>query len=129
MVWFFEDEPISGGSGDLQVETSDNFSVLRIQNAKRWHCGEFRVYAENENGEDACSVLVTVTGEHRLGHRLVRARCASAAGSLTTLSAPPSPPGKPEVIDISETRCTLRWEPSADDGGAEVKHYVVEYYR
>ena len=45
----------------------------------RWHCGEFRVYAENENGEDACSILVTVT-------------------------APPSPPGKCVVVDISETR-------------------------
>ena len=33
------------------------------------------------------------------------------------------------VIDISETRCTLRWEESADDGGADVKHYVLEYFR
>ena len=31
------------------------------QGAKRWHCGEFRVYAENENGEDVASILVTVT--------------------------------------------------------------------
>ena len=33
------------------------------------------------------------------------------------------------VIDISETKCTLRWEPSEDDGGADVKHYIVEYFR
>jgi hypothetical protein len=33
------------------------------------------------------------------------------------------------VIDITETRCTLRWEPSEDDGGADVKHYIVEYFR
>ncbi len=32
-------------------------------------------------------------------------------------------------MDISETRCTLRWEASEDDGGAEVKHYTLEYYR
>ena len=44
-------------------------------------------------------------------------------------SAPPSPPGRPVVIDISETRCTLRWEPSEDDGGADIKHYIVEYFR
>ena len=44
-------------------------------------------------------------------------------------SAPPSPPGRPVVIDISETKCTLRWEPSEDDGGADVKHYIVEYFR
>ena len=45
------------------------------------------------------------------------------------LPAPPSPPGKPIVMDISETRCTLRWDPAEDDGGAEVKHYVLEYFR
>ena len=45
------------------------------------------------------------------------------------LSAPPSSPGRPVVIDISETKCTLRWEPSEDDGGADVKHYIVEYFR
>ena len=33
------------------------------------------------------------------------------------------------VIDISETKCTLRWEASEDDGGADVKHYIVEYFR
>ena len=26
-------------------------------------------------------------------------------------------------------RCTLRWEPSSDDGGADVRHYVLEYFR
>lgn len=60
VVWFFEDEPISAGS-DLTIETTDSFTSLKIQGAKRWHCGEFRVYAENEYGEDACSILVTVT--------------------------------------------------------------------
>ena len=48
---------------------------------------------------------------------------------LAFFSAPPSPPGRPVVIDISETRCTLRWEPSEDDGGADIKHYIVEYFR
>ena len=26
-------------------------------------------------------------------------------------------------------RCTLRWEQSSDDGGADVRHYVLEYFR
>ncbi len=45
------------------------------------------------------------------------------------LAAPPSAPGKPVVMDISETQCTLKWGESEDDGGAEVKHYTLEYYR
>jgi len=69
-----------------------------------WHCGEFRVLAQNENGEDSASILVTVT-------------------------APPSPPGQPVVIDITGTTCVLRWEPVQDDGGTDVKHYIVEYFR
>ena len=44
-------------------------------------------------------------------------------------SAPPLVPGRAVIIDISETRCTLKWEPSEDDGGADVKHYIVEYFR
>ena len=44
-----------------------------------------RVLAENENGEDSAPILVTVT-------------------------APPSQPGKPVVIDIAGTTCVLRWE-------------------
>merc|ERR1719189_1619696 len=103
VVWFFEDEPITPGS-DLLIETTESYTSLRIQEAKRWHCGEFRVYADNENGEDVASIEVTVT-------------------------SPPVVPGRAVVIDISETRCTLKWEPSEDDGGADVKHYIVEYFR
>ncbi|CAB4058332.1 TTN [Lepeophtheirus salmonis] len=103
IVWFFEDEPITQGS-DLSIETLENYTAIRIPEAKRWHCGEFRCYAENENGEDAISILVTVT-------------------------SPPASPSSPVVIDITETRCTLRWDPPDDDGGADVKHYIIEYFR
>jgi len=103
ITWFFDDEPICP-SEDVQIEVSDTQTSLRIGAAKRWHCGEFRVLAQNENGEDAASILVTVT-------------------------APPSPAGKPVVIDISGTTCVLRWDPVQDDGGADVKHYIVEYFR
>ncbi len=62
VVWFFENEPISSSGNELQIVTTEEFTSLKINSARRWHCGEFRVYAENENGEDACAVLVTVTG-------------------------------------------------------------------
>jgi len=103
ITWFFDDEPICP-SDDVTIETGETMTSLRIGAAKRWHCGEFRLLAQNENGEDSSSILVTVT-------------------------APPSPAGKPVVIDIAGTACTLRWEASQDDGGADVKHYIVEYFR
>ena len=46
-------------------------------------CGS-RVLAQNENGEDSAAILVTVT-------------------------APPSPPGQPVVIEISGPTCVLRY--------------------
>ena len=98
-----QDEPICP-SEDLQIESSENMTSVKITTARRWHCGEFRVLAQNENGEDSASILVTVT-------------------------APPSPPGKAVIIDIAGTTCTLRWEASTDDGGADIKHYMVEYFR
>ena len=49
-----------------------------------------RVLAQNENGEDSGCILVTVT-------------------------APPSPPGKPVVIDIAGTTCVLRLGPGHFD--------------
>jgi len=103
ITWFFDDEPVAVNE-DVQIEITDTLTSLRIGAAKRWHCGEFRVLAQNENGEDSASILVTVT-------------------------APPSPPGQPVVIDIAGTTCVLRWEPVQDDGGADVKHYIVEYFR
>jgi len=103
ITWFFDDEPICA-SEDVSIETSETLTSLRIGAAKRWHCGEFRVLAQNENGEDSASILVTVT-------------------------APPSPVGKPVVIDIAGTTCVLRWDPAQDDGGADVKHFIVEYFR
>ena len=76
IVWFFEEEPIALGGSEIQIETNEAFTSLKIENAKRWHCGEFRVYAENENGEDACSVMVTVTCTTVLGklHNILKVR-------------------------------------------------------
>ena len=45
----------------IPTNRTETYTLPAFQGAKRWHCGEFRVYAENENGEDAASILVTVT--------------------------------------------------------------------
>uniref|UniRef100_A0A4W5MR57 Titin n=1 Tax=Hucho hucho TaxID=62062 RepID=A0A4W5MR57_9TELE len=39
----------------------------------------------------------------------------------------PGPPGGPLVVsDITSDNCILEWAPPADDGGAEIDHYVIE---
>ena len=42
---------------------------------------------------------------------------------------PPSPPGVPEVIDIWDTGCTLRYRAPLDDGGKKIEYYLIEYRR
>ena len=38
MVWFFEDEPITTTTGsEIQIETTDNYTALRIPKAKRYN--------------------------------------------------------------------------------------------
>ena len=41
ITWFFDDEPIAA-TEDVQIETTDTQTTLKISAAKRWHCGEFR---------------------------------------------------------------------------------------
>merc|ERR1719189_1348816 len=67
LVWFFEDEPISAGT-DLAIETTDSFTKLRIQGAKRWHCGEFRVYAEESRHHQLSSSSTMLHAKDILRH-------------------------------------------------------------
>ena len=50
-----------GETQQKQISNNESWWISHLQEAKRWHCGEFRVYADNENGEDVASIEVTVT--------------------------------------------------------------------
>ena len=43
ITWFFDDEPICPNE-DVQIETTESQTSLRIGAAKRWHCGEVTVF-------------------------------------------------------------------------------------
>lgn len=36
------------------------------------------------------------------------------------------PRGPLELTSLAANKCTLEWDPPADDGGKPIKHYVVE---
>uniref|UniRef100_A0AAY5F2V8 Titin n=1 Tax=Electrophorus electricus TaxID=8005 RepID=A0AAY5F2V8_ELEEL len=47
--------------------------------------------------------------------------------SKNAVTVQPGPPGGPlKVSDITAEKCVLTWAPPADDGGANIKHYVIE---
>uniref|UniRef100_A0A0N5AQN4 non-specific serine/threonine protein kinase n=1 Tax=Syphacia muris TaxID=451379 RepID=A0A0N5AQN4_9BILA len=45
---------------------------------------------------------------------------------IVVLDKPSPPVGPIEVTDVTKDSCTLSWQPSEDDGGAEISNYVVE---
>lgn len=58
---------------------------------------------------------------------------ACGAGLFCTVFAfensiePPSPPGRPTVIDIRATECTIRYDQPVGDGGSPITGYIIEY--
>lgn len=38
----------------------------------------------------------------------------------------PSPPGKPNVVDIDSTSMTISWSPPESDGGTPITGYLIE---
>ncbi|KAL3982100.1 Fibronectin type III domain family protein [Acanthocheilonema viteae] len=71
------------------------------------HEYEFRVSAVNENGQ----------GPPLVGDQSIIARLPFD---------PPSPPGKPESINISEDSLTLNWARPYSDGGGRIRGYLIE---
>ena len=45
---------------------------------------------------------------------------------LIPVSDSPGPCGKLTVSRVTEEKCTLAWNLSQEDGGAEITHYIVE---
>jgi len=101
------DEPVHKDS-QVRISYRDNFAVIKIESAQKWHTGRWRLTASNPIG----------TSEVGL-HFLVR-------------SEPDPPPEAPEVEEISEESgtVTLTWQSNHED--AEVYgdiQYQVEYNR
>jgi len=101
------DEPVHKDS-QVRISYRDNFAVIKMESAQKWHTGRWRLTASNPIG----------TSEVGL-HFLVR-------------SEPDPPPEAPEVEEISEESgtVTLTWQSNHED--AEVYgdiQYQVEYNR
>ncbi|KAK3083483.1 hypothetical protein FSP39_023775 [Pinctada imbricata] len=92
-----------------EVATTDTFRtnhvVTRLKHDKEYY---FAVSAENEKG----------TGEKAATEKPV---------SLKQPIRVPSPPiGPLEVTDLTQNSAKLEWQPSKDNGGSPITHYVVE---
>lgn len=103
VIWQHNGEILNSG-GRYEITDSDKNSSLKIDNSCRSDRGEYQLKAINKLGEDNASFLVTVT-------------------------ARPTPPGRPTVKILLGQTVTLSWPPPEDDGGCKIGNYIVEYFR
>ncbi|XP_047491377.1 twitchin-like isoform X5 [Penaeus chinensis] len=86
----------------LSIINDDYATTIKIIDCKRSDTGAFTLNARNKNGEDSCTVNITV------------------------LDVPGIPEGPIKYSNVNRNGCTLTWKPPKDDGGSEILHYAVE---
>ena len=81
----------------------------------------------DDNGDHSSHFSVTYgpTGTSEFGGD----RFVDATMSLPNIKQPPSKPGRPSVSDILATSATVTWTGSTDDGGSNIKDYILRIYK
>jgi len=85
----------------IKHEAGEDKAVLHIESSVRSDTGKYTITAENKFGEDSGDISVVVVDK-------------------------PSPPTN-LIMDMFDDRCVLMWKAPADDGGAELTGYVIEW--
>ena len=86
----------------ISIETTAKNSMFAVKSTVRGDSGKYRVTLTNSSG--------TVTSE----------------ANVIVLDKPSPPEGPLVVEDIKTDRCKVKWRKPRDDGGADLKGYVVE---
>ena len=86
----------------LMIHNEEYRSTVRISESKRSDYGVYQLVAKNKNGTDTCTCNVIV------------------------LDVPGPPEGPVEPKDIHKDYMVVHWKLPKDDGGSEIKHYIVE---
>lgn len=85
----------------VDINTTDTFSTLIIENCTRYDAGKYTLSLENNSGRKSITLTVKV---------------------LDT----PGPPGPLSFKDVTRGALTLMWDAPANDGGARIHHYIIE---
>uniref|UniRef100_A0A3P9CQI4 Titin n=1 Tax=Maylandia zebra TaxID=106582 RepID=A0A3P9CQI4_9CICH len=83
------------------INTTDSFSTLTIENCTRYEAGKYTLSLENNSGRKSITFTVKV---------------------LDT----PGPPGAITFKDITRGALTVMWDAPATDGGSRIHHYIVD---
>lgn len=88
-------------SEHAQIEVTDSYTVLLIENVNRDDTGKYVLTAENHGGSKSAFINVRVLDS-------------------------PSAPTNLEVKDVNKDSVSLSWDPPLIDGGAKILHYIIE---
>uniref|UniRef100_A0A673GNE0 Titin n=1 Tax=Sinocyclocheilus rhinocerous TaxID=307959 RepID=A0A673GNE0_9TELE len=101
MVWSKDGKDVENTT-KLQIKMTELTAVLINKDSVRRDGGEFILTATNVGG------------------------FAKHVFNVKVLDRPGPPKGPLTVSDITAEKCVLTWNPPADDGGANIQHYVIE---
>ncbi|CAF1068172.1 unnamed protein product, partial [Rotaria sordida] len=99
--WLINDQELVNDDR-VNTKTLDNVATLLNRKSERGDSGIYKLILKNTEGASQIQFRVNV------------------------LSPPTKPEGPLEATNVTAEGCTLNWKPPKDDGGNDVKHYVVE---
>ncbi|XP_059785657.1 myosin-binding protein C, cardiac-type [Balaenoptera ricei] len=99
--WVFDKKLLCETEGRVRVETTKDRSIFTVEGAEKEDEGVYVVTVKNPVGEDQVNLTVKVIDV-------------------------PDAPAAPEISNVGEDSCTVRWEPPAYDGGQPVLGYILE---
>ncbi|KFQ30818.1 Immunoglobulin-like and fibronectin type III domain-containing protein 1, partial [Mesitornis unicolor] len=86
----------------VQVDKTENFTMLSISSSERKDCGDYKVRLKNDSGVLDIDL------------------------KLAVIDKPQSPVGPIKIVESSADNITIQWKPPKDDGGKPVQRYIVE---
>ncbi|XP_062853223.1 immunoglobulin-like and fibronectin type III domain-containing protein 1 [Trichomycterus rosablanca] len=99
--WFKDGSEMKNG-GEVKVIKEPTHSCLQVKNCLPLDAGEIKIQLKNSFGT------------------------VEALSRLIVLGKPSSPKGPLEVLESTSSVIELKWKPPSDDGGSEVKKYLIE---
>ena len=102
MKYWFLNGRDTADSKRMMINNEDYRTTIRVNESKRSDTGTYKLVAQNKNGTDTCTCNVTV------------------------LDVPGPPEGPVDPKEIRKDYMIIHWKVPKDDGGSEIKHYIVE---
>ncbi|XP_031754725.1 myosin-binding protein C, slow-type isoform X8 [Xenopus tropicalis] len=101
IIWSRGDKWITELSGRIRAESYPDHGLLVIDSAEREDSGTYRIMVKNEAGEAVAHIKIKVVDI-------------------------PDPPPAPDVTEVGEDWCTMKWDPPIYDGGCPILGYFIE---